>query len=308
MPMSPEAGMPQQHPMKPSPYFGRRNAMILAASGAAILQSFAAEAADKSQYTLFNPTPKELMREMSTDRPDKTESAYTVDAGHFQIESDLVAYTRDHDKEAGADTLMQSWSAAALNLKVGLCNRADFQLMIDTYNHVSIRDRVAGTRVRQSGFGDITTRLKVNMWGNDGGKTALAVMPFAKFPTNQDGLGNDAVEGGLIIPLAVELPMGWGMGVMTEFDFLEDATGGGDYHTDFVNTITFSHDLVGNLGFYVEFFSAVSTETNSEWIGTFDVGFTYAITEDVQLDFGLNVGVTDSADDLNPFLGLSWRF
>jgi hypothetical protein len=35
---------------------------------------------DKSQFHLFNPTPKALMRELSTDRPDQTESPYTVDA------------------------------------------------------------------------------------------------------------------------------------------------------------------------------------------------------------------------------------
>jgi len=46
-------------------------------------------APDKSSFHFFNPTPRSLMRELSTDRPDKTESAYTVDAGHFQIESDL---------------------------------------------------------------------------------------------------------------------------------------------------------------------------------------------------------------------------
>jgi hypothetical protein len=46
----------------------------------------AAERADKSGYHLFRPTPRELMRELSTDRPDQTESAYTVDAGHVQLE------------------------------------------------------------------------------------------------------------------------------------------------------------------------------------------------------------------------------
>ena len=44
--------------------------------------------ADKSIYTLFHPTPREWMREMSTDRPDQTESPNTVDAGHFQVELD----------------------------------------------------------------------------------------------------------------------------------------------------------------------------------------------------------------------------
>ncbi|MEO8821382.1 MAG: hypothetical protein ABI267_05890 [Ginsengibacter sp.] len=42
----------------------------------------------KSGYTIFNPTPKKLMRDFETDRPDVTESAYTVDAGHFQLETD----------------------------------------------------------------------------------------------------------------------------------------------------------------------------------------------------------------------------
>ena len=46
-------------------------------------------AADKSQYTLFNPTPKEQMRPFNTDRPTKSNVPYTVDAGHFQIETDL---------------------------------------------------------------------------------------------------------------------------------------------------------------------------------------------------------------------------
>ncbi|WP_375396658.1 hypothetical protein [uncultured Sphingomonas sp.] len=42
------------------------------------------DAIDKSQYTLFDPTPRAAMRPFSTDRPDTTESPYTVDAGIFR--------------------------------------------------------------------------------------------------------------------------------------------------------------------------------------------------------------------------------
>jgi hypothetical protein len=38
---------------------------------------------DKSQYTLFDPVPDQLMRNFNTDRPPKANSPYTVDAGHF---------------------------------------------------------------------------------------------------------------------------------------------------------------------------------------------------------------------------------
>lgn len=263
--------------------------------------------ADKSQYHLLNPTPRDLMRDLSTDRPDKTESAYTVDAGHFQIESDLLSYSSDHNTADGADTQVDAWSVAAVNVKAGLLNWMDLQLVLDTYNHVTTDDRVAGQKVTQSGLGDFTTRVKMNVWGNDGGKTALALMPFVKFPTNQDNLGNDDVEGGVIIPLAVELPAGWGMGLMTEFDFVRNSADDG-YTTEFINSITFAHDIIGNLGGYVEFFSLFSAEGGSDWIGTVDLGLTYGLTDDIQLDAGVNIGVTEAAEDINPFLGLSWRF
>jgi hypothetical protein len=149
--------------------------------------------------------------------------------------------------------------------------------------------------------------VKVNLWGNDHGRTAFAVMPFVKFPTSQDNLSNDAFEGGIIFPFAADLPGGLGLGAMTEFDFNEDANGSG-HHTEFVNTITVSRDLFGSLSGYVEFFSQVSNDTGSEWVGTFDFGFGYAINSDVRLDAGINIGVTDSADDLNPFIGMTIRY
>src|SRR5690349_12131277 len=96
----------------------------------------AAEAADKSQYHLFNPTPRDLMREMSADRPDKTESAYTVDSGHFQIESDLVVYAHDHDTANRANISGDAWSFVTLNLKAGLCNFSDLQVVLLPYSRV----------------------------------------------------------------------------------------------------------------------------------------------------------------------------
>lgn len=262
---------------------------------------------DRRAYNLFNPTPREHMRPMATDRPDKTESPYTLDAGHFMFEMDVATYTYDRDRSAGADVRTQGWAIAPVNLKLGLTNDIDLQVIIEPYSRVRTDDRAAGTIERQSGFGDITTRLKVNLWGNDGGTTAFAIMPFLKFPTNQDGLGNKSVEGGVIFPLAVELPHGWGLGMQTEVDFLRTENGGG-YHASFLNSITLGHDIVGNLAGYMEFFSEVSTQRNTPWVGTFDVGLTYAVTENIQLDAGINIGVTESAPDFNPFLGLSWRF
>jgi len=262
---------------------------------------------DKNRYTLFKPTPGELMRELATDRPDKTESPYTVDAGHFQLEMDVLTYSYERHNQARDATRMETVGIAPINLKAGLLNDLDFQLVVQSYVSVRTHDFATGLVHESRGFGDLIPRLKFNLWGNDGGKTAFAVMPYVKLPTNQDHLGNNSVEGGIIFPLAVELPYGWGMGLMTQYDLNRDSAGNG-HHAEFVNSITFSHDIVSKLGGYVEFFSAVSSEAHSPWVGTCDVGFTYGLTRDIQLDAGINVGVTRSADDLNPFLGISFRF
>ncbi len=262
---------------------------------------------DKSSYHLFKPVPRELMREMSTDRPDKTESAYTVDAGHFQVEADLLNYSYDRHNTARDHTVSESLAIAPFNFKIGLCNNSDLQFVVPTYNIARMRDRRTRARETENGFGDFIVRNKINLWGNDAGTTAFALMPYVKFPTASKNLGNDAYEGGLIAPLAVALPAGWGMGLMTQVDFNEDGDGSG-HHPEFVNTVTFSHDIVGSLAGYVEFFSSVSTDDDADWVGTVDVGLTYGLTENIQLDAGVNIGVTRSADDWNPFVGISWRF
>ena len=261
--------------------------------------------ADKSDYTLFNPTPRELMREMFTDRPDLTESPYTVDAGHFQIEMDVLNYSYDrHNYDHSA---VEATSLAPMNLKVGLCNRTDLQVMIEPWTSVRTRDRAANSTEKNRGFGDITPRLKFNVWGNDEGPTALGLMPFVKIPSNQDGLGNNSVEGGLIIPFAAALPAGWGFGTMLEVDVMKDGDNNG-YHPEFTSSITFSHDIAGRLGGYVEFFNVASAENDARWLASVDFGFTYGLTDDIQLDAGVNIGVTRATDDVNPFLGISVRF
>src|SRR3954469_16822345 len=76
---------------------------------------------DKSQFNLFNPTPRDQMRELNTDRPDVTESPYTVDAGHFQLELSFVEYTYDDD----GGNQINEFSLAPSNFKLGLLNNVD---------------------------------------------------------------------------------------------------------------------------------------------------------------------------------------
>ncbi|MGE0023196.1 MAG: transporter [Hyphomicrobium sp.] len=271
------------------------------AAGIALLSASVAEAADKTGYSLRRPTPDAELREMSTDRPDKTESPHTVDAGRFQIETDLVSYT--YDSRHGETT--RTVDVLPFNLKIGIAHDTDLQIIYGAFSHV--RASGGGAAATDIGFGDVVVRLKHNVLGNDAGATALAVMPFVKLPANTMTDLNDDVEGGVIVPLAVDLGNGMGLGLMTEIDVLRSEEGTG-YEPTFVNSATVSFELSPRIGIYVEAFVERSAESGAETIVTIDGGLTFAVTDHLQLDAGANVGVTAAADDLNVFMGLSQRF
>lgn len=262
--------------------------------------------ADKGQFHLFNPVPRPAMREMSTDRPDQTESPYTVDAGHFQLEMDFANGAFDTDRSNGGKVRTRSITYGGINLKAGLLNHVDIQFVLDSYVDTRANDRAARTVSKASGIGDLQTRLKVNLWGDDGGRTALAIMPFVKWPLPKSDLRNGKTEGGVIIPLSIALPAGWSTTVMTEVDFARNEDGG--YNAEFIHSITASHDIAGQLGGYVEFFSVTGNAPGFDWIGQVDVGLTCAITDNLVFDAGCNFGVTESAPDFNPFAGFSVRY
>jgi hypothetical protein len=132
-------------------------------------------------------------------------------------------------------------------------------------------------------------------------------MPFLKVPLSESSLRNGKTEGGVIIPLAVELPHGWGMGLMTECDLVRSAANDG-YSAEFVNSVTFSHDIAGHLAGYVEFVGVTGRARGLEWQGQLDVGVTFAVNDRIQLDLGCNFGITKSAPGVSPFVGLAWRY
>ncbi|MCW1925268.1 transporter [Luteolibacter arcticus] len=230
------------------------------------------------------------LRPLSTDRPDTTESPYTVDAGHFQFEMEALTWQRDGEDD--------SVSLGEVNAKVGLNACTDLQVVIPFYTH---EDSGA------EGFGDIEVRLKRNIWGNDVGSTALAVMPYLKLPTANSDLGNGKLEGGVIIPLAFDGPGEWNCAVMTQLDFAVDGDDSG-YHAVSLNSATASHAITDELAAFFELVGIFSADSDDHTEAYFNTGWTYALDNTTQLDGGVRLGLTDASADVTPFLGLSKKF
>ena len=156
-------------------------------------------APDKSGNTLFNPVPTANLRAFSTDRPAKGNSPTTVDAGHFQYETDLFNDT--HSNAGGSTTrLYQAFDPV---LKLGLTDKVDLEVQFTGYNWQS--QTTGGQTVHASGVGDLVLRAKFNLVGNEGG-IAAAIIPYVKIPTAHQPIGNNTVDGGIILPVSFPLP------------------------------------------------------------------------------------------------------
>ncbi len=258
-------------------------------------------ASDKDSYTLLSPTPPNLMRKFETDRPSKTDTPHTIDAGHLQLESEVVGYVYDDTNGTRTD----AWSFMSTQFRLGLLSNTELSLTVQPFKWE--RSKSDGDETRHEGFGITTIGIRQNLWGNDGGKTALALFPFISLPTSQDDLGNDKVQGGLIIPFQWQISDKTNLGIMAEENYLEDA-GGSGYHFEQVLSSVLQQELTDKFTVYVELYGAMNWEEKSDPIATFDTGLMYKLTDNIQLDAGVNIGLTDSAEDVNPFIGLSMRF
>ena len=264
--------------------------------------------ADKSQYSLFNPTPDRLMREMTTDRPDMTESPFTVDAGHVQIETNIFAFSRSHTDDAGGVLDTHEWFTT--NVRIGLTNSAEINLVWQPHGKAHYR-QLGFPTARASGVGGFDIRGKVNLWGNDNAAelgSALALLPYITLPTDaRNGISPEHVEGGLIVPLAIELPNKFGLGVNGGVAWVRgDVTG--KYNAEYLATAALSYEWTEKFGTYYEIAANFAASENGGTALILATGLTYAVTDNVQLDAGVNFGVTDAADRYNPFIGIATRF
>jgi len=261
--------------------------------------SLAAQQPVKSKYNLFRPTPKTEMRDMDTDRPDVTESPFTVDAGHFQLETDLMKF----EKEKSESTLTKTTLLNQLNVKIGLTNSTSVQVNLPSYGIQRETDVESGERSKSEGIGDLTLRVKQNLTGNDHGNFAIAVLPFLKFPTSK--LDDESrYEGGIIIPFQIKLPHDWKLGMELEGSRLKDNEGR-QMHNEFLQSLTVSHELLKHLQGIAETYYSYDLKKH-HWSNFLNAAMQLDILDNLKLDAGLNYGIQYDASNTY-FIGASFR-
>jgi hypothetical protein len=253
----------------------------------------------KHKYSLFNPIPRDKMGEMETDRPDVTESAYSVAPGHFQVESDLFRHTRN--KKDGVQSIENSYNLA--NYKLGLTERSDIQLLIPAYVTNTERDLSTGKITNKtSGIDDISVRFKYNLWGKNGGNSALAVLPYVTLPTSS--FADNGIQYGVVLPFALKLNEDWNFGSQAAVNLAKE--GDNRFHPEYLYSFTFGRKLSKKISAFVE--GVATYNVFNDITDTFaNGGVILSVTDNFNIDAGLNYGTNHSADKIY-FVGFSFRY
>jgi hypothetical protein len=266
---------------------------------------------DKSKYDLFHPTPMDLLRPMNSEEADKIANPFTVDAGHIQIEATLVDYFYANRQGTIGPAFSYNLSQDAFLwhpvIKLGLLNNVDFEVE-PTYHYVSTTQTgnsglfpYSINRTRND-FGDVSLAVKWNLWGNDGGATALALNPYIAIPTQ----GERTVVGGLHIPFAWQLP--WQQLVLkfsTTFAAVEDQSG--TLYMGFENALALEKNLTEELMVFCNLSTSVTTDSSADWVGYAGFGAAYTFSKNFQAYAGMRFGF-EGAYDYNPYAGVTLRF
>ncbi len=75
-----------------------------------------------------------------------------------------------------------------------------------------------------------------------------------------------------------------------------------------VQSLSVSHDLTDDTGFFVELVNVAPNEAEAPAEAYANGGLTWGVTPDLQFDGGTNVGLTKASEDVRFFLGASWRY
>lgn len=265
---------------------------------------FAVNTAHAEKYSLFNPVPAAKLRPISTERPSKSNSVATIDAGHVQIETSFYSLKKNDD--SGVKTKTQS-ALETTTLRLGLTQSDEFSIAVSPFNWQKIKDSNEQTTQSDNPASDVFITFKHNHLDDDGSGLSLALIPYLKIPTNDSHEANNHYEGGLRSKYEGALGNEVGFGYMFDVGAVRKSDNS-SYVTSFSNIIDFSKSVTDKTSLYVEFFSYKTLENGTSAQNTLDFGSTHQVSKNFVIDAAINFGVSKAADDLLFITGASYRF
>jgi len=232
------------------------------------------------------------------DRPGKATPTCTVAPGRTQVEIGLVDWS--HDSSAGIRS--ESFTVGDTAVKFGLTDRLHIEFDLTPFVHA----RTGSHRV--SGVGDSGIAVKYRVT-RDESPVQVALYPFVKLPTARHSLGNGKVEGGIALLADGSIPAsqaGWD--IAPELDIIADADGSG-YHLAIAQAASIGVPLSSHVTLSGELWGAWDFDpagTVRQY--SVDAAAAFLLSNDVQLDAGVNLGLNRNTPDVELYSGIALRF
>ncbi len=224
--------------------------------------------------------------EISTDRPDVTNSSLVVPAGSLQIENGVNFSARDGGRFVdGTNT----------RLRAGIANCLELLVDVPTY-FANVRGPEG------SGFSDVAPALKWQI-SPIPGKVDLSAVFGVALPTGSAGIAGRGAQPYVQFPWSWELHGGWGLsGMFTEFIRPSEPTGKLSTEATFV----IEKKVTERASLFVEYVG--DYPANGSPAQLLNSGGVYRLTPTQQVDFHVAVGLNHNAPSYIVGVGYSVRF
>lgn len=236
------------------------------------------------------------------DRPGLATATCTVPAGMVQVEIGLIDWTRDRADDARTSEVIIGATAISLGVTDGF----HIDVALSPYNRITVREGDARERV--SGLGDMAIAAKYRLT-SDSAPVQLALRPFVKIPTARRSVGNGKVEGGLIVPIDYAIPRSQlSLTVAPELDVNADGDAAG-HHLATAQVVSLGATLSPRLSAAAELWGYWDFDPAGT-VRQYAVGGSaaYLLSDDVQVDAGIVVGLNRDTPDFELYSGIAFRF
>jgi hypothetical protein len=224
--------------------------------------------------------------EISTDRPDVTNSSLVIPAGSLQIENGI------NFSERGGDRFADSTNT---RLRAGIANCLEFLVDAPTY-FADVRD------AKGSGLSDVTPALKWQI-SPIPGKVDLSAVFGVALPIGSTSIAGPGAQPYLQFPWSWELRSGWGLsGMLTEFFRPSDPISKRITETTFV----IEKKVTERASLFVEYVGDYPESGSPAQL--LNSGGLYRLSPNQQVDFHIALGLNHNAPSYIVGVGYSVRF
>ncbi|HMQ78384.1 MAG TPA: transporter [Ignavibacteria bacterium] len=234
------------------------------------------------------------VEDISTDRPDQSESPYLMDKGYFQIEAGVTSENDEPVKDFKTNTL----SAPSILLRYGIAKNVELRGGIEIINS---KTTVSGTSTSENGMGPIMAGTKIKLFSEKGSmpETALLLSITIPFKDNS-AFQSDYIGTEFRFAMTNNLTKRFSLSYNIGGEFGAGAPGATGLYT-----IALGASLVNKLSGFVELYGFMPQKTSPDH--RFDAGLTYLILKNVQIDAAFGFGISEKSPDFFVGGGVSVR-